>query len=107
VTGVLAFDVRGLLRAPFIAQYVLGDTDVPTPSRRVASPAGGDGEAGGGCGQQLRRCLALRSLAGVRVVPAPARGVVVKTERARLGEVGRSTWHDAKVPAATYLATGR
>jgi eukaryotic-like serine/threonine-protein kinase len=40
VTGVLPFDHRGLLAAPFIAQYVLGNTDVPTPSRRVASLEG-------------------------------------------------------------------
>jgi serine/threonine protein kinase/tetratricopeptide (TPR) repeat protein len=37
VTGVLPFDFRGLLPAPFIAEYVLGNADVPTPSRRVAT----------------------------------------------------------------------
>src|SRR5215213_4253197 len=36
VTGVLPFDYKGLLPARFIAQYVLGTTDMPTPSRRVA-----------------------------------------------------------------------
>ena len=36
VTGVLPFDHRGLLPAPFIAEYVLGTTDIPTPSNRVA-----------------------------------------------------------------------
>ena len=37
MTGVLPFDHRGLLPAPFIAQYVLGNADMPTPSRRVAT----------------------------------------------------------------------
>jgi len=37
MTGVLPFDQRGLLPAAFIAQYVLGDADIPTPSRRVAT----------------------------------------------------------------------
>jgi serine/threonine protein kinase len=37
MTGVLPFDFRGLLPAPFIAEHVLGTRDVPTPSRRVAS----------------------------------------------------------------------
>jgi serine/threonine protein kinase/tetratricopeptide (TPR) repeat protein len=36
VTGVLPFDYKGLLPARFIAQFVLGTTDMPTPSRRVA-----------------------------------------------------------------------
>ena len=37
MTGVLPFDQQGLLPAAFIAQYVLGNADVPTPSRRVAT----------------------------------------------------------------------
>ena len=37
MTGVLPFDHRGLLPLPFIAQYVLGNADMPTPSRRVAT----------------------------------------------------------------------
>jgi eukaryotic-like serine/threonine-protein kinase len=37
VTGVLPFDVRGLLPGAFIARYVLGDADTPTPSHRVAA----------------------------------------------------------------------
>jgi tetratricopeptide (TPR) repeat protein len=37
VTGVLPFDYRGLLPGYFIAQYVLGQTDTPTPSRRMAA----------------------------------------------------------------------
>jgi tetratricopeptide (TPR) repeat protein len=37
VTGVLPFDHRGLLPAAFIAEYVLGNADLPTPSRRVAT----------------------------------------------------------------------
>ena len=37
VTGVLPFEHRGLLPAPFIAEYVLGNADLPTPSRRVAT----------------------------------------------------------------------
>ncbi len=37
VTGVLPFDYRGILPAPFISQYVLSNADTPTPSRRVAS----------------------------------------------------------------------
>ena len=37
VTGVLPFDYHGLLPAPLIAQYVLGNAEVPTPSRRVGS----------------------------------------------------------------------
>jgi eukaryotic-like serine/threonine-protein kinase len=37
MTGVLPFDQQGLLPAAFIAQYVLGHPDVPTPSRRVAT----------------------------------------------------------------------
>ena len=37
VTGVLPFDRPGLLPAAFIAQYVLGNADIPTPSRRVAT----------------------------------------------------------------------
>ncbi|HET8836565.1 MAG TPA: serine/threonine-protein kinase [Gemmatimonadales bacterium] len=37
VTGVLPFDYRGLLPAAFIAEYVLGHPDIPTPSRRVAT----------------------------------------------------------------------
>ena len=36
VTGVLPFEGRGLLLASFIAQYVLGHADTPTPSHRVA-----------------------------------------------------------------------
>ena len=36
LTGVLPFDRQGLLPAAFIAEYVLGNADVPTPSRRVA-----------------------------------------------------------------------
>jgi serine/threonine protein kinase len=39
VTGVLPFDVRGILPGAFIAQYVLGDKDVPTPSDRIATLA--------------------------------------------------------------------
>jgi tetratricopeptide (TPR) repeat protein len=39
VTGVLPFDYKGLLPARFIAQYVLGNKDTPTPSRRLASLA--------------------------------------------------------------------
>ncbi len=39
MTGVLPFDHRGLLPAPFIAQYVLGAADTPTPSNRVAGLA--------------------------------------------------------------------
>ncbi len=39
VTGVLPFEFRGLLPAPFIAQYVLGDVDTPTPSHRVSGLA--------------------------------------------------------------------
>jgi eukaryotic-like serine/threonine-protein kinase len=35
-TGVLPFDQRGLLPAPFIAQYVMGNAEIPRPSRRVA-----------------------------------------------------------------------
>jgi serine/threonine protein kinase/tetratricopeptide (TPR) repeat protein len=38
MTGVLPFDLRGLQLA-FIAQYVLGDKQAPTPSNRVASLA--------------------------------------------------------------------
>jgi serine/threonine protein kinase/tetratricopeptide (TPR) repeat protein len=38
MTGVLPFEQgRALLPAAFIAQYVLGDADIPTPSRRVAT----------------------------------------------------------------------
>ena len=37
ITGVLPFDRPGLLPAAFIAQYVLGNADIPTPSRRVAT----------------------------------------------------------------------
>ena len=37
MTGVLPFDRQGLLPAAFIAEYVLGNADVPTPSRRVAT----------------------------------------------------------------------
>jgi non-specific serine/threonine protein kinase/serine/threonine-protein kinase len=37
VTGVLPFDQRGLLPAAFIAEYVLGNVDIPTPSRRVST----------------------------------------------------------------------
>ena len=37
MTGVLPFDQQGLLPAAFIAQYVLGNADIPTPSRRVAT----------------------------------------------------------------------
>src|SRR6185295_668658 len=37
LTGVLPFDSRGLLPAAFVAQYVLGNADIPTPSRRVAT----------------------------------------------------------------------
>ena len=39
VTGVLPFEVRGFLPAAWISRYVLGDADVPTPSRRVATLA--------------------------------------------------------------------
>jgi eukaryotic-like serine/threonine-protein kinase len=39
VTGVLPFEVRGLLPASFLAQYVLGDSDTPTPSHRVGDLA--------------------------------------------------------------------
>jgi tetratricopeptide (TPR) repeat protein len=35
VAGVLPFETRGLLPASFLAQYVLADTDTPTPSHRV------------------------------------------------------------------------
>ena len=41
VTGVLPFEQQGLLPAAFIAQYVLGNADAPTPSRRVACARGG------------------------------------------------------------------
>ena len=37
LTGVLPFDNRSLLPAAFVAQYVLGNADIPTPSRRVAT----------------------------------------------------------------------
>jgi tetratricopeptide (TPR) repeat protein len=37
ITGVLPFETQGLLPASFLAQYVLADTDTPTPSRRVES----------------------------------------------------------------------
>jgi eukaryotic-like serine/threonine-protein kinase len=37
VTGVLPFDVADMLPAAYIRQHVLGDTAVPTPSRRIAS----------------------------------------------------------------------
>jgi serine/threonine protein kinase len=37
VTGVLPFDQQGLLPAAFIAQYVLSDADIPTPSHRLAT----------------------------------------------------------------------
>ncbi|HEY7481129.1 MAG TPA: serine/threonine-protein kinase [Gemmatimonadales bacterium] len=36
VTGMLPFDPGGLLPGPFIAQYLLARTDVPTPSHRVS-----------------------------------------------------------------------
>jgi eukaryotic-like serine/threonine-protein kinase len=36
VTGVLPFDFKGLLPAPLIAKYVLGNAEVPRPSRRIA-----------------------------------------------------------------------
>jgi eukaryotic-like serine/threonine-protein kinase len=36
VTGVLPFDLSGLLPGPFIAQYLLARADVPRPSQRVA-----------------------------------------------------------------------
>ncbi|HUR93765.1 MAG TPA: serine/threonine-protein kinase [Gemmatimonadales bacterium] len=39
VTGVLPFEYKGLLPARFITEYVLGTSDTPTPSRRVASLA--------------------------------------------------------------------
>ncbi len=39
VTGVLPFDFRGQLPAAFIAQYVLGGADMPTPSHRVGALA--------------------------------------------------------------------
>ena len=48
MTGVLPFDHRGLLPAPFIAQYVLGDADTPTPSNRVAGLAADRGDSGRG-----------------------------------------------------------
>jgi tetratricopeptide (TPR) repeat protein len=35
LTGVLPFDLRGMLPAPLIARYVLGNADFPTPSRRI------------------------------------------------------------------------
>jgi serine/threonine protein kinase len=35
VTGMLPFDVKGQLPAHWITQYVLGDADIPTPSRRL------------------------------------------------------------------------
>ena len=37
LTGVLPFEQQGLLPAAFIAQYVLGNADIPTPSRRLAT----------------------------------------------------------------------
>ena len=36
VAGVLPFDYKGVQPAWFLAQYVLGSVDTPTPSRRVA-----------------------------------------------------------------------
>ena len=36
ITGVLPFDLRGLQLA-FVAQYVLGDKQAPTPSNRIAN----------------------------------------------------------------------
>jgi serine/threonine protein kinase/tetratricopeptide (TPR) repeat protein len=44
VTGVLPFETRGMLPAGFIAKYVLGGAEVPTPSHRVATlePAAGE-----------------------------------------------------------------
>jgi tetratricopeptide (TPR) repeat protein len=39
VTGVLPFEQRGLMPAAFIAEYVLGNPDLPTPSHRVAKLA--------------------------------------------------------------------
>jgi serine/threonine protein kinase/Tfp pilus assembly protein PilF len=39
VTGVLPFDVQGLMPGAFVAKYVLGDGAVPTPSNRVATLA--------------------------------------------------------------------
>lgn len=42
VTGVLPFDVRDVLPSQFIARHVLGDSLVPTPSRRLASLSGAE-----------------------------------------------------------------
>jgi eukaryotic-like serine/threonine-protein kinase len=40
VTGVLPFEFHGLLPIQWIARYVLGQADVPTPSHRVATLEG-------------------------------------------------------------------
>jgi serine/threonine protein kinase/tetratricopeptide (TPR) repeat protein len=37
MTGVLPFELQGMHAAYFISQYVLGQADTPTPSRRVAT----------------------------------------------------------------------
>ncbi len=39
VTGVLPFDVQDITPGVFLSKYVLGDTDVPTPSSRIATLA--------------------------------------------------------------------